>query len=108
MTTGIILICVGVIIMALFGALGNYYIQKGRSKSAADNQKIILEKISDAQKEILKNSASIYKEPTLMINGNRGIEIKETTSGPYFWLCLASLKSWMKKTKKQLLKMKSF
>lgn len=91
MTTGIILICIGVIIMALFGAWGNYYIQKGRSKSAADNQKIILEKISDSEKKILKNSASIYKEPTLSINGNKGIEIKETTSGLYFWLCLESL-----------------
>ncbi|WP_190810106.1 hypothetical protein [Flagellimonas sp. S3867] len=91
MSTGIILICIGVILMALFGALGNYYIQKGRSKSAVENQKIILEKISDSKKEILKSSASIHKEPTLSINSKNGIEIKDTTSGPYFWLCLESL-----------------
>ncbi len=87
MVTGIILILTGVVLMGLFGALGNYYIQKANSSSSKKNQTIILEKIASSKEEIIKNSVNSLKEPKISIPSEKGIEIK----GSHFWLCIESL-----------------
>lgn len=87
---GIILIGAGALAAAVLGSLGHFYIQKGRSLAAENSQILILDSISEFQKNILKSHQETMKDPSLGLISKNGIEIKETTGGPYFWVGIIS------------------
>lgn len=66
MIIGIVLIATGIILMALFGAWGNYYIQKGRTEKGKEQTKEINTKQDSVKTEILDSinskSAASLKE----------------------------------------------
>ncbi len=62
MIFGIVIIAVGVVIMAVFGAIGNYYIQKSRTESSFKTSNKIIESQESLSDKIIDNNDNNNKE----------------------------------------------
>ena len=62
MMTGIIYIAIGVILMAIFGAIGNYHIQKARTESAKSNKDDILSNQDSIKNTVLESQSNSKNE----------------------------------------------
>ncbi len=62
MIIGIIYIAIGIILMAVFGAIGNYHIQQARTESASNIKNDIINNQDSSKSEILNKSESNKEE----------------------------------------------
>ncbi len=62
MMTGIIYIAIGIILMAIFGAIGNYHIQKARTESANSNKDEILSNQDSIKTTVLEEQTKSKNE----------------------------------------------
>ena len=78
MMTGIIYIAIGIILMAIFGAIGNYHIQKARTESAKSNKDEILTNQDSIKNTVLVNQTKSKNEIIDSVSSNKEEVIANT------------------------------